>query len=485
MTAKQKRGLAKAATLGAAALAFSAGAHAADKELLDILLKNGAIDNKQYDNLMKKGELKAKDVAAAGNSGVTLDGKGLQIKSNDGNFTMKIGGRVHADAAWFDGGKIGNPTVGGTGSTTDWANTAGINRARIETQGTFYKDFEYKIQYDFASRSLGGASNNHIKDMWVKYKGLGFMNVAVGNDKRPFSLSQMMSSNDILFAERGLEYTFIAPDERAVGATLESHGDQIGHWTLAGGVYGGTIKDSNTDTKNKNDDGAWSTSARATWAPILDKDTLVHVGGSGSYRVPKQGAKSESYAFRPVSIDLSDNNQFANASISNVKDSVMGGVETALVYGPASLEAEYIRNWVNREDTAAKPVSSSLTFAGWRVDAAYSLTGESRAASYDAHEGKFKRLKPNRNFDLNGGWGAWELKARLHSLDLNDKEISGGKVFAMAAGVNWYMNSYLRLMADYNKVLDIEGGPTGYYKNQINSPASDLDYFMVRASLTF
>ena len=81
MKANKKVGLCATATLGTVVLLFSAGAGAADKELLDILLKNGAIDRKQYDSLMQKESLSARDVKEghAGNSFVKLDDKGLEI----------------------------------------------------------------------------------------------------------------------------------------------------------------------------------------------------------------------------------------------------------------------------------------------------------------------------------------------------------------------------------------------------------------------
>ena len=54
-------------TLVSAAFFLTAGttAHAADKELLDMLLQNGALTQAQYDTLMQRDSLKAEDFAAA------------------------------------------------------------------------------------------------------------------------------------------------------------------------------------------------------------------------------------------------------------------------------------------------------------------------------------------------------------------------------------------------------------------------------------
>ena len=74
------------------AVLFSS-AEAADQELLDILLSNGAITEDQYEELIEKDRLIEADVAEIGFS----NGSGLQIRSGDGNFEVEIGGRMQLD----------------------------------------------------------------------------------------------------------------------------------------------------------------------------------------------------------------------------------------------------------------------------------------------------------------------------------------------------------------------------------------------------
>ena len=52
---------------------------------------------------------------------------------------------------------------------------------------------------------------------------------------------------------------------------------------------------------------------------------------------------------------------------------------------------------------------------------AYSITGESRAKSYRLDQGEFKRLRAD-----NPTGRAWEISARLASLDLTDQDVDGG-----------------------------------------------------------
>ncbi len=128
-------------------------------------------------------------------------------------------------------------------------------------------------------------------------------------------------------------------------------------------------------------------------------------------------------------------------NITGIDDYAFEGFELAGVLGPVFVQSEYLLTQVNRTG-----VNPDLSFDGAYVEAAYSLTGESHP--YKA--GAFSRIKPKKAFDLsNGGWGAWELTARYSTLDLTDGAFKGGQQDNYAFGVNWYINDYLRFLANY------------------------------------
>ncbi|MCI0654710.1 MAG: OprO/OprP family phosphate-selective porin, partial [Methylococcaceae bacterium] len=132
--------------------------------LLEILKQNGAITKQQYFDLSKNQNAVATMAAAPAKvdegeaAHVKIGEEGLEIESADGNFKWKFGGRLQVDTQvnYNDNGPPG----------TDLATSAGFRRARLYTEGTLFKDYEYRFEYDWA-RNGGGI--NGITDAYVKY----------------------------------------------------------------------------------------------------------------------------------------------------------------------------------------------------------------------------------------------------------------------------------------------------------------------------
>jgi phosphate-selective porin OprO/OprP len=90
-------------------------------------------------------------------------------------------------------------------------------------------------------------------------------------------------------------------------------------------------------------------------------------------------------------------------------------------------------------------------FPGVYVTGAYFLTGEHRP--YNRKLGAIDRIKVHSDFGRHDdgcwGWGAMELAARYSYIDLNSKDIQGGRLNDLTFGVNWYLNSYSKLQFNY------------------------------------
>ncbi len=446
---------AKMLALGAATALGSLSAQAADKELLDMLLQNGAINQTQYDSLIKKETLSKQDVSDVK---IKLDKKGLQVESGDGDFKLALGGRLHADATFHSN----------DGLATDPTSGTEIRRARIFLKGTFWKDFFFKSQFDFADNKTS------VKDMYLGYSGLDWMQIIVGNQKQPISQELQESSNDIMFTERSLlagitEHAF----DRAIGINLKSSGD---NWHAQIGAYG----DSLSASSQPGDEG-WGVGARASYAPINEKDHVVHLGTYGGYREVSDAnglysGGSTSARLRNETTHMSNFYLTDTTAINDADSITLAGFEAAYMTGPFSVQGEYLYSWLDRQN------STSAEFDGLYVQTAWTLTGESR--TYKGSEGKFHRLKPAKNFSLkNGGMGAVELAARYDQIDLSSNgSVNGGHQKGVTVAVNWYLNENVRFMADYRRAFDVKGSPAS---SSASGRVEDQDIVTLRAQWAF
>lgn len=413
---------------------------------------------------------------------VTLGARGLQFQSNDGNFKFSLNGRLHADAAiqsgdkfttWNDRNNNGLVDDGNANApvSNDLDSGTEIRRFRMEFAGQFYNDWRFKLQPDFADEQV------RLKDAFVQYTGFDWGIWTLGQSKQPYSFQQMMSSNDMPFMERSLEYAWTDVSvNRAIGLRFDTHGH---NWTAAAGIYGDTAT---RQAESAADDEGWGASGRVTWAPWYKPGELLHVGASGAYRVPQQADKTVRYRIRPTHIDHFY--PIDTGNIRNIDDEVFFNAEATGAYGPLSFESEYNVAYLQRNGDGTEDAK----FDGWHFDVMYSLTGESRAAAYDPKNAVIKRLTPNRNFDLAGGWGAWELKGRISQVNMNKIGTAnqhGGRETAATLGVNWYLNPWFRLMLDYTHVIDIDLGTAGTSRALLEGDPSDLDTVQMRGSLAF
>lgn len=393
---------------------------------------------------MKKAELSKKDVQDVV---VRLDHRGLNIASGDGDFEMKIGARLHVDGAVHSGDTAGVEATDGSE----------LRRARIELRGRFHRDWIWTAESDFADNDVS------IKDFWLGYDGLQGVALMAGHQKQPYSLAVEMSSNDIPFMERSIDNDLVIPFvDRAIGLRGDAHGD---HWFFSGGVFGDSV------APGAPDDEGWGVVGRFVYAPVIEQTRIVHLGVRAAYREPDATGRIR---MRDETTHYSNLRIVDSGIITGTQSVLLYGPEAAFVYGPVSLTGEY-----NRADIG-RSVASDLNFDSWHVEATWTLTGESRAAAYRLDAGEFKRLTGAREFSLaNGGWGAWELAARYANLDLNDGAFVGGESNVFTTALNWYINSNVRLMFDYSRVIDTDASTA------LRDAVQGLNVYQVRAQYTF
>jgi phosphate-selective porin OprO/OprP len=199
--------------LSAAVMAMSANIVYADstEDLVNALVTKGVLTEEEG-ALLSKNSAKEKKHQAQ----VTIDKKGLTVKSADDQFTMQIGGRLHATYAGHSNDSYANAS--GT-AIDDPIDGTEIRRARLYAKGKMYGKFNYMAEVDF------GGNGTSVKDFFMEYNPNKNWVFTAGHQKHAFSMEIQESSNDIMFAERSLVSALSVPAfDRAIGVNIKAIG---------------------------------------------------------------------------------------------------------------------------------------------------------------------------------------------------------------------------------------------------------------------
>ncbi len=363
-----------------------------------------------------------------GGGSFSVDTRGITLQTADNTAKFRIGGRLQLDGSVAD---LRPPSLG-LALTDNFL----IRRAYIESYLTLYDSIEAAFQYDFAS------TTQPINDAVLAYRGLKNSVFSVGNFKEPFGLNQLESDNITTFAERALTNAF-AP-ARNFGGAIGTYGDK---WTATAGVYGGNA---NTGIE---DNGVAGT-ARVTYAPMLTKDQLLHFGVAGSYRSLDPGRTDFSISSRP------ENNSFmrnlvSTGTLRNAKDVGRFEFETIYQFGSYRIQGEYAFADVGGvTPTTAMTGRSDRFFQSGYVEGAWVINGNGRPYRIAPNYGSELAVLTGVEIDdsqriSRGGYGVFEVAARYSTIDLQDGATLGGKEDDITAGINWYPDRNIRVVADY------------------------------------
>ncbi len=346
--------------------------------------------------------------------------EGLNLESGNGDFKLKMGGRIMHDWTWVGEDDALKADVGEQEDGTEF------RRVRFYTSGIIYDNTEFKLQFDFAGRDAD------LKDAYIGLKDFPIGSIRAGHFKEPFGLEELTSSKYINFLERALPMEAFAPSRNAGVMLFDSALDERMTWAV--GIFRDTDDDGDIQ-----DDGGYNFTGRVTALPwYTDKGaSLLHIGAAYSQRNPN--AESAQYRSRPEAHLL---DRFVDTGTFGCDRADLLGLEAAWVSGPLSVQGEYV--FADADQTSGL---SSANFDGYYIQANYFLTGEHR--NYKTSSGTFSRTKPKENFSFGGGPGAWEVAFRYSGLDLNDSGLSGGELDTVTTGLNWYLNPNTRIMWNY------------------------------------
>ncbi|MCE5268312.1 MAG: hypothetical protein LLG00_10550 [Planctomycetaceae bacterium] len=356
-------------------------------------------------------------------------------------------GRIQFDAANY----TQNPTS--VSQINNIPNAVGFRRARLALLGE-YEIFDYVIEMDFANRSALSAidtknQSTAFKDVFIQIRDLPWLGVVrVGHFKECFGLEDLTSDNYTTFMERSLndEGAFCPGRNNGIMAYNWSE-SQRSTWAI-----GAFTNQTGYDQPPLFQYDHWGVdmAARVTYLPWYDEASngrgLLHTGLDYAYRSAPDNTmlfstKPESgFANSIISLNMTDVNQWQVAD-----------AESALVYGPLSLQSEFFGATVNHTNGLNNNLYGCYAFVS------YFLTGENRP--YNRKLGVFDRVRPFENFfrvrtsdgDVATGIGAWEVAYRFSYIDaLDDLAVKGaGHAADHTIGLNWYMNPFTKLMFNY------------------------------------
>jgi phosphate-selective porin OprO and OprP len=465
---------------------------------------------------LKNNEIKALSEFAAEANGpesahVSLK-DGIHFATKDGNFSAGINGRMQVDSQVnnqsFDtpsNGYFGATNRNGSNITTGIGDQraalndgVALRRARLGVEGTFFKKTDYKFEYDFTRGN--GLNAGGVTDAYIRYNFSKPFSVKVGAFKEPFSLEEATSNRYTSFIERNMAVnTFVdnlntykmgiganyATDRWQVGSSLQTEGvggyNAYGNNSLTASTGSAINTNGGVNRNGGGGDTSWEVNTRLTGVPwMASKTKFLHVGASGSFiNINNNYTSNGTYSNGGLiyanglggNVDrssilntgnLTSTGNENNAAARQANNVTRFGGESAMVYGPFSVQSEYIQTNVSGKGYDNAVLSGAYGYV------TYFVTGESR--NYKAKTAAWDRIKPNRNFDMKGGLGAWELVAGYDWMDLNSGGVKGGSANVAKGGINWFPHSHLRVSANYLHPMNIQTANQQQYK-QGGTPA--------------
>jgi phosphate-selective porin OprO and OprP len=388
--------------------------------------------------LKRKLEVQEEDTAQKASRTATAGAgpDGFFLKSPDGKFQIKLRGYTQFDSRWLTNGEDAGD------------DTFVFRRVRPFVEGTVFEFIDFRVMPDFANSTLT------LFDAYVNFRYLPQLQLEAGKFKPPLGLERLQSATATMFIERAFP-TLLVPS-RDLGAMV--HGELAnGLFTYQLGGFNG-VRDGGTQDVDT-DDGK-DVVGRIFLHPFRPLGNAwldgFGIGGAGSWGdVDEQtpaafrtiAASQNFFAYRPA--------EGGFQAVTGEGKRIRWSPQAYWYAGPIGLLGEYVlsEQEVHRDITTlpGTPAQKNvLRHNAWQVAASIALTGEN--ASY-------KGLIPSSPFDpFKGTWGAFEVAGRYNEIDFDsdafpvfaNPDVSASRAQGWTAGLNWYLNRYVRVMANYD-----------------------------------
>jgi phosphate-selective porin OprO and OprP len=424
-----------------AASSIAGSAHAA--ETSDVLLQRLDELEQEVRTLKRQLEVKSEaDATRAKDTPAVGSGKdGFSIQAPDRKFQLRLRGY-----AQFDSRLAGRPD----NLTSD---TFGLRRVRLNFEGTVGEKIDFRIMPDFA----GGTFT--LFDAYANLKYRSGAMVQVGKFKPPVGLERLQSATATSFIERGFPTLFVP--SRDIGVQL--HGEFFeGKLAYQTGFFNGVRDGGNVENADRDTDDSKDFAARIFAHPFADSavDALRGLGLGVSFTTGRTEQAVPSYGNPGIGQVAFFTYRAASGTTPGVAadgDRTRVSPQGYWYWGPFGALAEYVRAQQNVE--RARNDDLRATHEAWQLSLSYVLTGENAS---------FRGVVPRSEFGTGDGWGALELAARVQGISFDDDvfplfanpDTSIERALGFTAGINWYLNRYVKVALNYDHV-DYDGGRVG------------------------
>jgi len=422
--------------------------------------------------LERKSELKDEAAAADAAKAVkpVADSKGFGLTAGDKSFDLRFKFLGQFDARTYldsDGAPNRDQFL--------------LRRARAWFQGTVANVYDFAIVPEFQG-GTNGSTTVGVVDAWVAARLSPSFGVKAGKFASPVALEPGANRH---FIESPYVNTLLPNRDLGIEFFGKLADDYLEY---RAGIYAGSANNTTGFGGNNPDlvDGDRSFAGRVTAYPFKSlKDSIasklsISLGGSagndngdatiggtsGLSNIVTNGQQTL-VSFRSAS---SGNGVIAWGRHYRINPAIEWYTGT-----PFSTVAEYA--WEQQHYRRQVGAAANNTFTGenkaWRVTTGWVLTGE---------EATKAGVSPSSPFKLGSGWGAFEVVARLNGIRVADELFApastGGALsrttnatgaFAYGLGLNWYLNSNVRVLfnAEKSELRDGGAGTAGALSDEL------------------
>ena len=283
------------------------------------------------------------------------------------------------------------------------ADTFVMRRVRPVLEGTIFGNVDFRIMPDF------GEGRTVLQDAYADLRFTPALKLRAGKFKSPFGLERLVSAQDLLFVDRALP-TALVPN-RDVGVML--FGDVAASTvSYAVGVFNGVPDGGSADI---DDSPGKDVVGRVFVAAVQEQPD--EPAAAGRHRPGRKHRRARGHDGRARPADLPHDEPADLRAVSHRRRQHGDRRRQALARLPAGpvlsrlLRRHHgVRRSAHRT-CARAPRRTPCENRAWQLSTSYVLTGEPAA----------QRIVPRRALDpKSGGWGAVEVTARYHTLELDE-----------------------------------------------------------------